>query len=131
MDNMQKKLRKRTSIRFASRDDPLRDAGLAAQQEIRDTPDAIEVDNWEGLPLCTHGHLIREKKEVRGRCRCDELLCERCPDLVCQRCGEILCRKCAFLDGDVVLCDRGHNFLVKLAASLASSSRQANAKKEA
>ena len=57
----------------------------------------------EGLPLCTHGHIIREKKEVRGRCTCDALLCQECPNLVCQRCGQILCRDCgAFVDGDLV-----------------------------
>ena len=117
---MKKKLRKRHVTRFASRNDPLRDFGLAAQQEVRDAPDAIEVDNREALPLCTHGHIIREKKEVRGRCRCDALLCQECPNLVCQRCGQILCWECAFVDGDLVMC-RSHNFFVLLGASLMKS----------
>ncbi len=120
---MKKKLRRKGVIHFPSFRDGMNDLGIGVQQEIQDLPDAIEVYNREVLALCIHGHIIRDKKEVLGRCHCDHLLCERCPELVCQRCGHILCRKCAYVEGDLILCNR-HNFFLKLAAQLAISSRE-------
>ncbi len=72
----------------------------------------LESERHE-LPLCVHGHLIKDMPELGGICNnCQRYLCVQCAAIMrCDICGDLTCLgdNCGTLSDDKVICAR-HGF---------------------
>ena len=108
LNELFKRLRKVQQQRFMDVD-PGQDVFSERTEESQDESGKFRSAVTDHLPLCTHGHAIRNVQELGGRCFCRRVLCKTCAETRCAIDGDIICQRHAESYREAVVCTR-HGF---------------------
>ena len=86
-------------------------------QETANEDQAFLERELDVLPICKHGHVIRNQQEIGGTCICGALLCQACAQVRCELDGHVLCKEHTLNVEGKTLCST-HGFFRVMAAML-------------